>query len=236
METRSEKENLVIFGIGKQASEVVDFVQRYGLYNIIGFIVDKEYMKLPQYMGKPVYPLEDVESYLDVRTVKAFVAISWYNYLNKYKRLKYELLKKKGFHFVNLISPLASVNCHSIGEGNLIMDYAYLGYNSEIGDNNTFCALSLLGHNSRMESHNVLAGRASIAGKTEIGNQNYFGLCSIVFNKLKIGNKCLIGGGSIVKRDIPDFTVTTAPESHYKQAKEKYIESYLSPKSIEILK
>lgn len=230
------KEKLVIIGIGSLTPEVVDFINKYNLYNIIGFSVDKKYIKTEEYMGAPVYPLENLSDFVNPQEVKVFVAISWYNYLNRYKRLKFEFLKSKGYHFANLISPLASVNCSSIGEGNWIMDFAYLGYESIIGDNNTFCAFSLIGHFTQIGNHNVLSGRASIAGNNHIGDQNYFGFCSVVFNKLQIGNKCLIGGGSVVNQDVVSFTVTKAPEPIFKHVKEKHIEQFLSPNSVEIMK
>lgn len=230
------KESLVIVGIGGLAPEVVDFVERYNLFDIIAFSVDRKYITSSEYMSKPVYPLEELENHVDKEGVKVFIAISWYNYLNKYKRQKFEILREKGFHFANLISPLASVKTDIIGEGNWIMDFVTIGFNTKIGDNNTFCAQSILAHHTILGNHNVLSGRASIAGRNIIGDQNYFGFCSVVFNELKIGNKNLIGGGSIVKKSIGNFMITTAPESHSKQLKENSIEFFLSPKSVEYLK
>ena len=230
------KEKLVIVGVGGLAPEVVDFVERYNLFDIIGFSVDSKYLSSPEYMGKPVYPLEEIEKHLDISKVKIFIAISWYNYLNKYKRQKFEILKEKGFHFANLISPMASVKCITMGEGNWVMDFANIGFGTYIGDNNTFCAQSLVGHHTTIGNHNVLAGQAAIAGRNMVGDQNYFGLSSVIFNELTIGNKNLIGGGSIIKRSISDFSITTAPESHIKQLKERSIELFLSPRSVEFLK
>lgn len=230
------KEKLVIVGIGGLAPEVVDFVQRYDLYDIVCFSVDRKYLSISEYMGKPVFPLEDLDKHVDKSDVKAFIAISWYNYMNKFKRLKFEQLKDKGFHFANLISPLSSVKCSTIGEGNWVMDFVNIGFDTHVGDNNTFCAQSLVGHHTNIGSHNVLSGKAAVAGRNVVGDQNYFGFCSVVFNELTIGNKNLIGGGSIIKHSISDFYITTAPDSHLKQVREKSIEFFLSPKSVEYLK
>ena len=168
------KEKLIIVGTGGMAPEVVYFVEKYDLFDIQGFSVDKQYMVNSSYMERPVFPLEELEKYVDVEDVKIFVAISWYNYMNKYKRQKFEYLKEKGFHFANLISPLASVNSSAMGEGNWIMDFVYIGYKSNIGDNNTFCSHSLLGHGTTLGNHNVFSGGARVAGNNTIGNQNYF--------------------------------------------------------------
>lgn len=228
------KEKLIIVGVGSIAPEVFYFVNRHNLYDVEGFSVDEKYINSSEYMGKPVYPLERIEEFVD-KKVKFFVAISWYNYMNRYKRQKFDYLKGKGYSFANLISPLASVNCSMMGEGNWIQDFVYLGFNSKIGDNNTFCCHSLLGHNSEIGNHNVLSGRSSVAGDNKVGDQNYFGICSCVFNKLVIGNKNLIGGGSVVKKDMGDYSIVTASDSKYIQTTEKTVEFCLSPKSVEIV-
>lgn len=230
------KERLVIVGTGTHSEDVVYFIQKYDLYDIICFTVDGDYITSKEYMGRPVYPFEVLEKYVNPNEVKVFIAISWFNYMNKYKRLKFEQLKSRGFHFANLISPLASVNCSKIGEGNWIHDFSSIGFDSQIGDNNTICAQSQVGHHSVIGSHNVLAGRASIAGRTVIGDQNFLGFCSVVFNELTIGNKNLIGGGAIIRSSIPNFTITTSPESHTKQATEKSLEFIISPKGVEVIK
>lgn len=227
-------EKLIIVGVGSIAPEVVAFVNRYNLYDIEGFTVDEKYLKSKEYMGKPVYPLERIEDFVD-KKVKFFIAISWYNYMNRYKRQKYEYLKSLGYSFANLISPLASVKCEIIGEGNWLMDYSCLGYGTQIGNNNTFCVFSMVAHYSVIGNHNVLSGRATIAGNTVIGDQNYFGICSCVFNKIVLGNKNLIGGGSIVKKDLGNCTIVTAPDSKYIQTTEKAVEFCLTPKSVEIV-
>ena len=230
------KERLVIVGVGTHSEDVVYFVQKYDLFDIVCFTVDREYIVSNEYMGKPVYPFEELEKFVTPAEVKVFVAISWFNYMNKYKRQKFEQLKARGFHFANLISPLASVNCTSIGEGNWIQDFVSLGFDTRIGDNNTICVHSQVGHHTIIGSHNVLAGKASIAGRSVMGDQNFVGFCSVVFNELTIGNKNIVGGGAIVRNSLPNFTITTAPESHTKQATEKSLEFIISPKGVEFLK
>ena len=230
------KEKLVIVGVGTHSEDVVYFVQKHNLFDIICFTVDREYIVSNEYMGKPVYPFEDLEKYVDPEDAKVFIAISWFNYMNKYKRQKFEQLKARGFHFANLISPLASVNCTYIGEGNWIQDLTVIGFDSKIGDNNTICAQSQVGHHTVIGNHNVMSGRATVGGRTIIGDHNYLGLCSVVFNELTIGNKNLIGGSAIIKSSLPDCTITTAPEYHTKQATEKTLEFIISPKGVEFLK
>lgn len=222
-------DKLVIVGIGSVTPDVIHFVRKYKLYEIVGFSVDKKYL-VPKYLELPVYPLEELDLYVNKEEVKVFVAISWYNQLMRFKREKFEYLKSKGFHFANLISPLSSVNTESIGEGNWINDFVEIGSYAIIGDNNIVRSQSIIGHDTKMGSHNTLSGRAMVGGDNVIGDQNYFGINCTVFNKLNIGNKCIVGGGSVCKKDLCDYSIVTCPSSHYKIGTEKLNYFIMSPK------
>lgn len=230
-----DKEKLVIVGIGSLTPNIVDFVKRYDLFDIVGFSVDKKYI-IEEYDGLPVYPLEDIEKYINKDEVKIFISISWYNYLNKYKKEKYDYLAKRGFHFANLVSPTAQISTKHIGEGNWFCDYSYVGYDAVIGNNNVFGTFCLVGHNSIIGHHNALVGRSTIAGDVNIGDRNYFGLCSTVFNELSIGNCCIIGGGSVVNRSLPDYSQVFVPESKYRKGTERVNEFIISAKAKEMMK
>lgn len=229
------KEKLVIFGIGSMTEEVVDFVTRYQLFDLIGFTVDKSYF-VPTFMGLPVFPAENLEEYINKEEVKLFIVSSYYNNLNKVKRQKFEDFKSRGFHFANLISPLASVKCKSMGEGNWINDFVCLDFGTVLGDNNTFLLCSILGHNARIGNHNLVSGRANIGGASCIGDQNFIGMCSVIFNEINIGNKCVIGGGAIVNKQLGNFVVVAAPISVYKQSTEKRIDYFVSPTAIQVVR
>lgn len=224
---------LVIIGIGNAADEIIDFVNRYSLFEIVGFAVNKKYL-VDEYKGNPVYPVETFEEYVNKNTVLLYVAISYYNHMNKYKRAAFEELKTKGFHFANIISPYANMRGKSIGEGNFVSDCATIDFNATIGDNNYIGVGALIAHNSHIGSHNVLGGNCCVAGRVQIGNQCFCGVNSTIFDHLIIGDKCLIGGGVVVKRNVDSFTVVSVPDAIYKQSNEKYVELFLSLDALDI--
>lgn len=224
-------EKLVIIGAGNWAAEITDFVNRYSLYDIIGYSVDNDYI-LPNYLGCPVYPLEKIEDYVDKDTVRLFISISWHQMLSDVRSRKYLELKRKGFRFANLISPLAIVKCSSIGEGNWIQDAALVAFDTIIGNGNFILSQTMLGHNTIIGNDNALAGRACIGGNCVIGDQNYIGLNATVFNELHIGNKNIIGGGAILKEDISNYTIISAPESFVKRVNEKIVDLAVSAEFI----
>lgn len=224
-------EQLVIFGAGSQTPEVVDFVNRYHLYEIVGFSVDESHMAgRTEYMGLPLYPMERLEEYIDKNKVKLFVAISWYNYMNRYKRQKYEQLEQRGFQFANLISPHAIICSEDIGQGNWFKDRAYVAYGVHIGNNNVLS--SMIGHYTKIGNHNVFTGNSNIAGHVTIGDQNFFGLSSTVFNRTTIGNKNIIGGGVVLKNDLGSGCICSCPDPVVKKVGEKCIEAFLPPRKM----
>ena len=132
-QSQTGKRDLCIIGTNETAERITQFVERYNLFNIIGYAVDKKYITEDEFKGKPVWAIEELEKYIDKRNDLLFVALFW-NHLNGDRRRLYERLKNAGWHFANIISPLASIR-GSIGENCWIMDYVVTQENSTIGDN-----------------------------------------------------------------------------------------------------
>lgn len=224
-------EKLIIVGIGDLAKDVSFFVNRYKLFQIVGYSVNKQYLTNEQFMDCPVYPLENLEAYVDKNEVKIFVAISWFNYLNRDRKNAFLYLKDKGFSFANLISPKADVLTDDIGEGNWICDYAYLDFSSKIGSNCILRNHTYLAHYASLGDHVAVIAKASIGGGAVVKNQSYIGMCAVVFNNVVVGEKCLVGGATIVKRSLPNYSRIKLSDSTMEitQFSESEIEYKLMP-------
>lgn len=175
---------------------------------------------------RKVYPLEELDQYIDKENDLLFVAVLW-NRLNADRRKLYQKVKDMGYKLANIVSPTASVrgeikgdNCW-ICDGVVIQEHVIVGSDVFIMDN------ALIGHRSMVQSHVFVAIRATICGSITIGEQSYIGANSTVFDEVKIGKKCLIGGATIVKRNVPDFSVVKVPNDTMviKQYSEEVIES-----------
>ena len=77
-----------------------------------------------------------------------------------------------------------------------------------------------------------MIGGTSIGGHVICGDCCFFGVNSTVFNRIVIGNKCVIGGGAVVKQDLPDFSLCISADSFIKQCTEGKIEEYISPNHV----
>lgn len=221
------KEKLIIFGTGHLVKEIIDFVHLYDLYDIIGFTVNQEYIKNDTFNGLPVYPAETLENHVDPAEVKAFIAVSWYQKLCKVREEKFNYLKNKGFHFANLIAPDAVIKTDDIGEGNWINEQVYIGYNAKIGSNNVFAHRTSVAHYDSIGDHNFIGVQANILGHVKIGNRCFIGSSSLIFNGTEIGSKCVIGAGSVVRKPLPDHSVTMAPKCVELHMNEEAVESMI---------
>lgn len=217
----------MIFGTGSITEEIIAFVERYDLYEIIAYTLDKAFIKDSKYHGKPVYPFEELEDHVDIKDVYVFVAISWIQKMNKYKKEKFLNLKERGFRFANLISPKCSIYSKDIGEGNWIEDFVYIGFNTVIGSNNVFLPSSTIEHHTIIGDHNFFGQSSSVAGSTVIGDLNYVGANATVFNKLTIGAKNVIGAGTVIKHRIDNYKLCVQASPFIKECDEYSIENYI---------
>lgn len=219
------KQNLCIIGIGETAERVYNFCKRYNLYNIVGFAVDKCFIQEKTFSGLPIFPLENLEQYIDKSNCLLFVALFWNN-LNGDRRRLYERMKKHNWQFATIVSPHASIR-GNIGENCWVMDYVVTQENSFVGDNVFIADFVFVGHSAIIESHCFLGARSTIMGSAVIGEQSFIGISATVFDVVSIGKKCLVGACSIQKYNMPDCSVCKISTTNniIKQYQENEIES-----------
>lgn len=224
-------QNLVIVGISDTADRIIRFVERYNLFHVLGCTVNKEYMPktgmaIVGGQERKVYPLEELDQYIDKENDLLFVAVLW-NRLNADRRKLYQKVKDMGYKLANIISPMACVRGEIKGDNCWISDGVFLQEKTMVGNDVFIMDNAMIGHRSMIEDHVFVTIRATICGSVTIGEQSYIGANSAVFDEVKIGKKCLIGGATIVKRNVPDFSVVKVPNDTMviKQYSEEVIES-----------
>lgn len=217
-------EDLIIVGTSTTSQIVFSFIQKYNLYNVVGFAVNREYLKHDEFLGLPVYAIED----LDPIAVNLFVAIQW-NRLNSDRRKVYTELKVKGFKFVNLISPNAIVSGSLEGDNCWISDGVIINFGTIIDDNVFIKTGAVISYNGHICSHCFIGAKSFVAGGCTIGEQTFIGVNATIFDQVMIGKKCLIGACTVVNRNIPNFCKYSSSISHFecKQYTEEEIENKL---------
>ena len=221
------KKDLIIIGTSTNARHAYHFVKDYDLYNVIGFAVNRDYITSNEFMGLPVYAIEDLEEIIDKQEVVLFVALLW-NRLNAERKHLYLKLKQEGFTFANLISPKATIRGNIDGDNCWIHDFVTIQNDSHIGSNVACMAYSLVGSNSKIGDHCFLGAKSTVAGGCSVGDQTFVGINCTVFDDTKVGKKCILGACTAVKRNVPDYSAyKTSSDILIKQYSEDEIEEKL---------
>ena len=199
-------DRIVIIGTSIAASNICKFIEKYKLYEVLGFAVNKEYKTDDTYLGKPVYEVESLDKVIDKDKDFIFVAIQW-NRLNADRRKVYEQLKSEGWRFANLVSPLASINGRILGDNCWITDFVCIDTDAIIGNNVFVKVGACVGDHAQVGDHGFIGAKSMIGGGVKIGEQSFIGLGAIVFDDTTVGKKCIVGAATALKRNLPDFSI-----------------------------
>lgn len=218
-------ENIVIIGTSVAANNICKFIEKYKLYNVLGFAVNREYKTEATYLDKPVYCIEELDLIIDKTKDYIFVAIQW-NRLNADRRKVYEQLKGEGYKFANLVSPLASINGVLAGDNCWITDFVCIDTDAVIGNNVFVKVGALVGDHALIGDHCFIGAKSTVGGGVKVGEQSFIGLGSVVFDDTTVGKKCIVGAATALKRNLPDFSV-------YKTASDNFVVKEYSEDVIE---
>ena len=199
-------DRIVIIGTSVAANNICKFIEKYKLFDVIGFAVNKEYRTVDTYLEKPVFNMEELDEIINKSKDYVFVAMQW-NRLNADRRKVYETLKADGYRFANLISPLASINGKLIGDNCWITDFVCIDTDAVIGNNGFVKVGACVGDHAHISDHCFIGAKSTVGGGVHIGEQSFIGLGAIVFDDTMVGNKCIVGAATALKRNLPDFCV-----------------------------
>ncbi len=212
------KNKLIIIGTGTNAKNAYKFINRYDLFDVLGFAVNSEYRTSDTFLELPVYEVEHLENIIDKDQTYLFVALLW-NRLNADRKKLYLDLKEKGYKFANLISPNALIHGTISGDNCWIQDFVTIQNDTVVNNNVAILSHAVVCDNSVIGDHCFLGAGATIGGGTVIGEQTFVGMNCTVFDDTRVGKKCILGACTAVKRNIPDYTL-------YKTSSNITIEQY----------
>lgn len=200
-------ENIIIFGASGHAKVTIDIFERLGGYRILG-ILDSNKSRGQEIFG---YLILGDENHIPTLLrnhpdVKFFVAIgdNWNRQIIVSKIRSYAPSTK----FASAIHPSAIIgkNVH-LGEGIAIMPGVVINSESYIGDFTIVNTKSSVGHECRLARYSSLAPNATLGGDVTIGDFSAVLISSTLVNGIQIGVHSVIGAGTLVLKNVGDFTV-----------------------------
>lgn len=195
---------LVIYGNSDFAELIYYYFTNDSKYEVVGFCVDKDFIKSDKFLDKPLVSFEEVEKIFPPNEYKMFVAVGYKN-----MRLRAKLYKKtvdKKYEHINYISSKSIIDeSNIIGKNNAILHGVVLEPFAKIGDNNIINTNVAICHHANIMNDCFIAAKSLVGGFTTIKNNCFIGFSSTILQKLIIEDETLVAAGSIVNKNSSKF-------------------------------
>ena len=188
--------------------------------SILGFIDDDPAKWGTSFAGYPVLGGIGVLETLDLPSV-SFVNLISSDCTTRYKTSR--TLSDSGCRFTNLIDPGVDMTGVLTGIGLYIQEGALIQQSAAIGDNASIHMGALIAHESYIGASSFIAHAVSVSGCVDIEDGTYVGTNATILPNLTIGRWSVIGAGSVVTRDVPEYTVVAGnPAKVIREVKHEY--------------
>lgn len=187
--------NILIYGKGDFAKLILTYLNDDEQYNVIGFCADSKYVDGPEYLGYPLYNIDQVSEFIDVESTGFFIAVG-YSSMSA-RKMMFDKVATKGYRLINIYCRGSNIH-HTVetGVNNIFMPQTLIEPFSKIGNNNIFWSSSLICHDTEVKDHNFFASQSIVGGFTKIGSCNFFGFKSTVVDNLTVDNFIVLGASS----------------------------------------
>jgi sugar O-acyltransferase (sialic acid O-acetyltransferase NeuD family) len=197
--TKTDK--LVIIGDSAFAEIAYEYFTHDSPYEVVGFSVDREYLKKESLFGLPIVPFEDLEKHFPPQTHSVYAA-STYTKLNRLRARFAQDAKKRGYRLASYVSSKCFVWRNvTLGEHVFIFEDNTLQPFVKIGNNVVLWSGNHIGHHSTVLDNVFVSSHVVISGFCTIGENCFLGVNATIANDVKIGRDALIGAGAVVLRN-----------------------------------
>lgn len=202
--------DILIFGTGQIADVAKAYFDAHSPDRVVGFTVDKAYMRSSEHFGLPVVAWEELEQTFPPDKVKIIGPLS-YQSLNEFRRLRHSDGKERGYTFTSFIHPSAQICNASIGENCFILENCIIQPYTRIGDGCIIWSATHIGHHTVIGDYCFLSSQIGISSGVTIGDDCFIGGQVGIINGMNIGNECFLESRSVIRRDLPSGSVVRHP-------------------------
>lgn len=195
---------LVIIGDSAFAQIAYEYFTYDSDYEVVGFSVERDYLKKETLFGLPVVAFEEIDKIFPP-SEHAIYAATVYTQLNRLRARLAAEAKEKGYALASYISSRAFVwrnvelgeHCF-IFEDNTVQPFVRLGNNVVLWSGNH------IGHHSTIKDNCFVSSHVVISGFVEVGENCFLGVNSTIVNDVKIGRDCWLGPNVTIVKSTPD--------------------------------
>jgi sugar O-acyltransferase (sialic acid O-acetyltransferase NeuD family) len=198
---------IVIFGTGTGAETARRYFEQDSPHQIVGYLVDREFLTVPAFNGCPVVAVDDAVARFSPNDVLAFVPLGS-SRMNMLRAEKYQLLKSLGYRFATYVHASNRLEGHcEIGENCFILENQSVNFDAAIGNNVVIWSGCQIGDRSRIGDHAFLAAHVVLNGDVSIGEYAYLGSNCNISNGVRIARQSFIGANALITQDTGERAV-----------------------------
>lgn len=196
------KRKLLLIGGGGHCKVILDLLSESKEYEAAGIIDLKERVN-GNLSGVPIAGIDsDLPGFFGKGIRHCFISAGSVGVPGLRVKL-YNIARKIGFAFPNLIHPFAVVSSRaSLGGGNYVAPGAIINAGTKIGDNCIVNTGAIIEHDCLIGDFVHIASGAVLSGNVSVGRNTHIGAGSAVIQGIKIGGNSVVGAGSVVVDNI----------------------------------
>jgi sugar O-acyltransferase (sialic acid O-acetyltransferase NeuD family) len=200
---------IVIVGDSAFAEIAYEYFTYDSPFEVVAFAVEGAYLTKQFLFELPVYPLEDLGNYIDLKSTGFHCAVV-YTQLNRLRARLINFAKNIGLTPVSYVSSKSFVWRNAkIGEHVFIFEDNTIQPFVEVGNNVVMWSGNHIGHHSKIEDNVFIASHVVLSGFTSVGESSFIGVNATISNNVKIAKNNWIGLGATITHD-------TQPNQLYK--------------------
>ncbi len=191
--------NIILIGAGGHCKSCIDVIEAEKKYKIVG-LIDKNKNSINK--NYKILGDDNILELLLKKTKFALITLGQIKNLKKREKL-FNKLKKIGFKFPSIISPLAYVSPNAIiGKGTIIMHGVVVNAGARVGTNCIINSKALIEHDAIVGNNCHLSTRSTLNGEANIGDNSFIGTHTVIKQNVKIANNCFINGNLFIDKNI----------------------------------
>lgn len=193
-------EKIIILGKGGHAKSVADAIERQGIYEIAGYIVNEDLEAEDDYpvIGKD----EDLERIYQSGIHYAAIGIGFLGKGTIRNRL-YEQLKKIGYYLPVICDPSAILSTKTeIGEGTFVGKASVINAAARIGKMCIINTGAMIEHDCQVGDFSHIAVGAVLCGDVHIGCETLIGANATVIQGRSVADRRIVGAGEVIRKNV----------------------------------
>jgi len=124
------------------------------------------------------------------------------NKIRKNISKKFDLKYIKAVHKSAIVSSSSTIN-----HGTVVMPGSIINSNVKIGEHCIINTASVIEHDCQISDYVHICPNVSLAGGVNVGEGSQVGIGATVIQGIKIGKWSIIDAGSVIIRDVPDYSI-----------------------------